>query len=244
MNNVVNHHQNTGIAYGMIGMHRIDPDGFDFINAGESVTYKEALAEHLAVAKREHEDRVENGEASESEFDEDKLTEAFADSYQCDEEIYEGTTAGVKWRTTYIGGALHLWIFESPCVWECRECSICVPGAGNLDQAGEGNYIAYGPPLGWLTEDFKRLQFSLEGPDAHGDETEEELDKWFNSKVTFNTKEWVLNRHDVTVVKRGDKWVAWSDGSEKNCTFEIECTDRKNTVNDAFTLLTGMKDHP
>jgi hypothetical protein len=85
---------------------------------------------------------------------EDELEIAFSQGYEGHEDIYEGEHQGVKYRTTWIGGALHFWIFESPIVWRCVECSLCVPKAGDLDNAGEGNYQAYGVPTIWLDDSF------------------------------------------------------------------------------------------
>lgn len=151
----VNRHLTTGIAFGYIRADHIDPDMLNDLlySHGTDVSYKEALAEHLAQERRLHEG-LQEGDHDDEDFDEDEATQAFADEYQCDEPIIEGEHEGVKYRTSWLGGAQHLWVFESPVLTKCRPCSLCVPGAGNLDQVGD--YLAYGVPASWLTADFMR----------------------------------------------------------------------------------------
>ena len=69
---------------------------------------------------------------------------------EIDEPIIEGTNDGVSWRTSWLGGALNLFIFHSPVIVRCSLCSPCVPNAGNLDSLGD--YETYGVPLDWLSE--------------------------------------------------------------------------------------------
>jgi len=94
----------------------------------------EAAYERLGYAGRE--DYVDTRVESESE------------AIQIDEPIIEGECEGVKYRTSWLGGALHFFIFESPVIAKCRPCSPCVPNAGDL--GSEGDYEAYGVPEDWL----------------------------------------------------------------------------------------------
>lgn len=106
------------------------PDEFDsFLERGIEAAY-----ERLGYAGRE--DYVDTRVESESE------------AIQIDEPIIEGECEGVKYRTSWLGGALHFFIFESPVISKCRPCSFCVPNAGDL--GSEGDYEAYGVPEDWL----------------------------------------------------------------------------------------------
>ncbi len=80
----------------------------------------------------------------------DARVEAQLELIEIDEPIVEGTNDGVHWRTSWLGGALNLFIFDSPVIVKCALCSICVPNAGNLDSLGD--YETYGVPVEWLAE--------------------------------------------------------------------------------------------
>lgn len=70
------------------------------------------------------------------------------DYYQPDEEQHVLNTQDFEAHTSWLGGALNVWIPRSDWVTNCYMCSICVPGSGNLDQAcgpEEGNCEAYCP---------------------------------------------------------------------------------------------------
>lgn len=43
-----------------------------------------------------------------------------------------------------------LWVFKSPVIVECKFCSPCVPGAGNLDNQVSGGIKTYGLPTDCL----------------------------------------------------------------------------------------------
>lgn len=167
--NMTNCHAVTGIPFGYIKADAFHPEFVDqlTIHNGTDHSYTEALAEHLDEKRREHESALEDkriaraeidggtlSEEEEEDFDEDAATQKFGDSYQCDEPIYSGEHEGVHYRTSWLGGAMNFWIFESPVVVKCTQCSPCVPGAGLLDSVG--NYEAYGVPADWLDDEFLR----------------------------------------------------------------------------------------
>jgi hypothetical protein len=58
-----------------------------------------------------------------------------------------------KMMMTYLGGAPLLWVLEGPVITKARPCSICVPGAGDLDSPDEDGYECYGLPEGWFDEE-------------------------------------------------------------------------------------------
>jgi hypothetical protein len=79
--------------------------------------------------------------------------QAFNDSYQPDEPVHEGEKDDVKYRTSWLGGALNVWIFESPHITDkARRASPCVPNAGILDVL-DGDVQAYDVPANWRDDD-------------------------------------------------------------------------------------------
>lgn len=85
----------------------------------------------------------------ESNWDGSDWEQRFHDYYQPDEPIHEGVKDGVKYRTSWLGGALNVFIFESPHITEAaRRASPCVPNAGILDTL-DGDVRAYDVPPEW-----------------------------------------------------------------------------------------------
>lgn len=139
-----NTHPDTGIPFGIIRADAVDADKLDDLlyKYGENITYRDALADHLA------------GLMGVEGYDENEATQEFADSYECDEPVIEGTHQGAYYRTTWLGGALMLWIFDSTVLTRCQPCGPCCPNAGDLDSVGD--YLAYGVPADWLSDWFLR----------------------------------------------------------------------------------------
>lgn len=84
--------------------------------------------------------------------------QSFNDAYQPDEPIHEGSFMlgdgnWVKYRTSWLGGALNIFIFESPFTARTVACSPCVPNAGDLDNVGKGDYLCYDVPPDWRDTD-------------------------------------------------------------------------------------------
>jgi hypothetical protein len=55
-------------------------------------------------------------------------------------------TKRFSYQVSSLGGAPLIWVFKSPYVTPCRQCSPCVPNAGNLDdmmELGAHNCLAY-----------------------------------------------------------------------------------------------------
>lgn len=151
----------TGIAYGYISANQMDPDTVQWLlyDAGTDLSYEEALADLRFEVERAA-DEIDSflergieaayerlGYAGREDYV-DTRVESESEAIQIDEPIIEGECEGVKYRTSWLGGALHFFIFESPVISKCRPCSFCVPNAGDL--GSEGDYEAYGVPEDWL----------------------------------------------------------------------------------------------
>lgn len=168
----------TGIAYGYISADSLHPDVVQTLqDNGTDVYWDEALSE----AKKEWANSEEvikdmpfyctdNNLGAYDKMDEDDQYRArlqyvrdnwdgsraeysFSDNYQPDEPIHEGEYEGVKYRTSWLGGALHVWVFFSPFTARTVACSPCVPNAGDLDNVGNGDYECYDVPPDWRDQD-------------------------------------------------------------------------------------------
>lgn len=143
----------TGIAYGYISANALDPEVVERLMNGSWAidhTYDAALAEI------EEEALIAAAENGINEFDYEDWTEAYVDErmeeYTCDEPEISGTYEGVSYRTSWLGGALNFFIFDSPVTTDkARRASPCVPNAGILDTL-DGSETSYDVPADWRAE--------------------------------------------------------------------------------------------
>ena len=149
--NLPNRNPETGVRYGYISANSLDPEVVDELCYGSQavdVNYENFKTEIYAAMRAGLEDFL-SVRAIDAAFD-----VAIEESeFHCDEPIYEGELEGVKYRTSWLGGALHVWVFFSPCVGFFQECSPVVPGAGNLDCPEEEGVACYNVPQAWRTSD-------------------------------------------------------------------------------------------
>jgi hypothetical protein len=73
-----------------------------------------------------------NGEALREVLEQIEDLQRFFDGRESSLVGAEGEIDGVSVRVTEMGGALHLWVFDSPHIGWYEPCSLCVPGAANL----------------------------------------------------------------------------------------------------------------
>lgn len=154
----------TGIAYGYVAANDLDPELVDtMLTNGVNLTYKQALADHLAKARRSHEDMTDGGAPEDYEFpgfDEEAETEKFNETYEMGEDIVEGVVtasigdsdpAGVYYCSSWMGGALHFFIYESPVRTRFgKRASPCVPNACILPpDVEQGSVEGYDVPDDW-----------------------------------------------------------------------------------------------
>lgn len=120
-----------------------------------------AIAERGGYTDREAEDALEEeielaynrlGYDDQEDFIDSKLSRAM-DHIYIEEPIIEFEYKGVKGRTSWLGGALNLWIFESPHTNTFALCSPCVPNACNLDQPEPDGYVGYDVPPHWRVKE-------------------------------------------------------------------------------------------
>lgn len=153
--NLPNRNPDTGVRYGYISANSLDPEVLDELQLGP-----QAVDVHWELAKGEliANYRYGNIDDGEDQFDDledeiDRRVEELANNWYDDEPIHEGKLDGVKYRTSWLGGALNVWVFYSPCVGFFQECSPCVPGAGNLDCPEEYGVACYNVPQAWRLKD-------------------------------------------------------------------------------------------
>ena len=135
----------TGIRYGIISANSLDGELVQDLlyYEGEDLSWKE-VEEEIKIAMREE-------GVTEEDWDR-TLDDRLSDVY-IDEPIVEGECEGVKYRTSWLGGALHFWIFESPRIGLYSECSPCCPNAGNLDSPNDDGVECYDVPEGWRVDE-------------------------------------------------------------------------------------------
>lgn len=150
----------TGIAFGYIAANDLDSELADTLMYGLQATdysFKEALEQAIIEAKGAWEDDCDEKATAAAEAGTDYVPEEFefsndefGDKYSCDEPIIGGVHEGVTYQSSWLGGALHFFIFHSPVITHtAKQASPCVPGAGILP-SGEGSETCYDVPYDWL----------------------------------------------------------------------------------------------
>ena len=138
---MINRNLTSQIPFGYISASVLDDDIVNELQQrGTDPHYADALKEYLHSL--EHDEPL-------TDEDRETHTQEFNDAYQPDEPIHEGEYEGVKYRTSWLGGALNVWVFESPHITQlARQASPCVPGAAILDTL-DGNVTGYDVPPSW-----------------------------------------------------------------------------------------------
>lgn len=146
-----NIHPETGIAYGYISANALDSDVVDELMYGAQAineTEQEAREEFI----REWRSKVNDGSLDEDEPDDYEWQE-FWDRYEEYEPVVHGELEGVKYASSWLGGTLNFFIFESPHITDkARTASPCVPNCGILDEL-DGDVRSYDVPPEWRRKD-------------------------------------------------------------------------------------------
>ena len=148
----------TGVHYGVINASSLDPNVIDMIMDGDNVT--EQAAEEEFRKQINHE--IESGRLSADDFGEEmerRLRErsecASEDDYRY-VEYDEGGKLTLEVQTTWLGGAMLVYVLQSPYLAAAPVCSPCCPNAGNLDERyedGEGGVTCYDVPPDWRLDE-------------------------------------------------------------------------------------------
>lgn len=150
--NLSNRNPETGIRYGYISAQSLRPELIaELQQRGVELHYEEAKSDFLSQLRHLLEDNAIctwsiNGII-------EAASDAWGNNFYDEEPIHEGKFEGVRYRTSWLGGALHVWVFESPYTAKCEECSPCVPGAGLLTSKSESGVVTYDVPPDWRLSD-------------------------------------------------------------------------------------------
>ena len=144
-----NFNMETGTHYGIIHWRSLDAELVDDLlhRYGTNLSYQEAYAEIAAKVWKD----VLYGEIKFDDAEEE--IERRTEDLQIEEPIIEGTYEGVTYRTSWLGGALHFFIFDSPCINRYALCSPCVPNAGDLDSPDIDGVETYDVHPDWRREE-------------------------------------------------------------------------------------------
>jgi len=143
----------TGIRYGIISSRSLNDDVVnEMYQVGKDVHFTDAQEEITEGLERVLGDFMSDDSIERVT----KLAiEEMSNDFNDDEPVYEGTLDGVNFRTTWLGGALLVYIFESPITTYAKLCSPCVPNCGDLDNLEamcDGGYECYGVPDSWRAD--------------------------------------------------------------------------------------------
>lgn len=161
-----------GIRYGYISANILDGDVVQDLMFGshaKNLSEIAAIEEETARQRSAWEDECESLSVAAQEAGTDLVLDDFEvelDNFEScvDEAIVEGTLEGVTYRSSWMGGALHFFIFCSQIVGRFDTCSPCVPGAGNLHSRNSDGVFSYDVPPTWRLEDESALKEGF-GPD-------------------------------------------------------------------------------
>lgn len=151
-----NTNPDTGIAYGYISAEALHPEVVDNLLYGAQArdhSYEEAVADIIDEAIKDF--FAERGRLPDvdEELDIREDAETEAGLIEFNEPEITGQFDGVFYATSWLGGALHFWIFESPVTTDkAGRASPCVPGAGILDRL-DGSVTSYDVPADWRRGD-------------------------------------------------------------------------------------------
>lgn len=147
-----NRNPETGIRYGYISAQSLDPEIVDELQQdGVDVHWHERREELEECLRNSLSDFLSNRSI---DCVIDVAVEAMGnENFYDDEPVHEGEREGVRYRTSWLGGALHVWVFSSPHTGMYQECSPCVPGAGNLDCPDPDGVLTCDVPADWRVSD-------------------------------------------------------------------------------------------
>jgi hypothetical protein len=156
---MTNHNEVTGIAYGLIAANDMDGDVVQelmFGSRANNISEIAARVEEELRQRHEWEDECERKSVlaqEEGTFIEHDDFEPNLDNFESmiDEPTVEGEYEGIKYISSYLGGALHFFVVDSPFITStARRASPCVPGAGVLHPSRDGDVLCYDVHPSWM----------------------------------------------------------------------------------------------
>ena len=173
-----NIHPVTGIPYGVIAANSLDPEIFDMIMTnGENTTELDAEEEFRKQINHE----IESGRLAADQFGEEMERRLRERSEHATEDCHryveydDDNKLSLEVETTYLGGAILVYVLQSPYLCAAPLCSPCCPNAGDLDnryEDGVGGVTCYDVPPDWRRNDEAALEATVESED---EDNEEEL---------------------------------------------------------------------
>jgi hypothetical protein len=152
---MLNRNPKTWIAYGYISANQLDQEVvFELLHGMRAVNHTEnEVLINFAVNEGFLAKGTSPGDAFEARrWLEDNCQNWEDDIPDTDEWIVTGTYEGVSYQSSWLGGALNFWIFESPVTTDKgRRASPCVPGACILDTL-DGSESGYDVPAEWRAD--------------------------------------------------------------------------------------------
>lgn len=156
---MTNTNPNTGIPYGYISALKLDPEIVERLMYGRQARnlteerIQQSITEEVQAEAAER--GFVHGSRDWEDFVEREFEERMDDLHNLcsvDEPEIQGKFEGVSYATSWLGGALNFWIFESPVeTHKARKASPCVPGAAILDTL-DGSETGYDVPKNWRVE--------------------------------------------------------------------------------------------
>lgn len=149
-----NIHPETGIAYGVVAADKVPNLRERFFENGTDNRYESAKAEltnrllgaedveqvNSIIDEFDKDQRVDDMEFDVADLVLELLADFDDDSDFCNRTLKED---GYHYEMTSMGGALTIYVIESPYVAYCRPCSPCCPNAGDLNNIGDSGMTAY-----------------------------------------------------------------------------------------------------
>lgn len=153
---MLNRNPKTGIAYGYISANQLDQEVvFELLYGSQATnhTENEVLVDFAENEGFERTGDLQADYVSAMEWLEENYDGNWEDDVPVPEEcIVTGTCQGVSYQSSWLGGALNFWIFESPVTTDKgRRASPCVPGACILDTL-DGSESGYDVPAEWRAD--------------------------------------------------------------------------------------------
>lgn len=148
---IANINSKTGIRYGVINANDVPWLLEEIVENGVNETWEAFKKERIEEAEELVAKWEEYGLTNAEDLAEQLFDETDWGIYEVYEEEYSHTDAdGNQFLLGYLGGAPLIWCIKTDKIAHARECSPCVPNAGDLNNQEEGGFECYGVPDTYL----------------------------------------------------------------------------------------------